>query len=79
MQLEGYVILGEDCSLRPKRKEQPQSKDPYQLTNPSPQREFSWRPNTQIAQVPQRSSYNRTDEANPHPPAITRLGPGPNP
>ena len=25
------VILSEDCSLRPKRKEQPQSKDPYQL------------------------------------------------
>jgi hypothetical protein len=34
MQLEGYVTLSEDCSLRPKRKEQPQSKDPYQLTRP---------------------------------------------
>jgi hypothetical protein len=34
MQLEEYVILGEDCSWRPKRKEQPQSKDPYQLTQP---------------------------------------------
>ena len=26
-----FVILSEDCSLRDKRKEQPQSKDPYHL------------------------------------------------